>query len=66
MNHSEKKAYLKIEKFLKSDKMTHKELAHVQEMKRKRANRELNDDQYQEIVNTPNQVLTNNETNHNI
>ena len=44
MNHSEKKAYLKIEKFLKSDKMTHKELAHVQEMKRKRANRELNDD----------------------
>ena len=46
--------------------MTHKELTHVQEMKRKRENRELIDDQYQEIVNTPNQVLRNNETNHNI
>ena len=40
---TEKETFLKLETFLQSDKMTHRELKYVQEMKRKRANREIDE-----------------------
>lgn len=41
LNNLEKDTFLKLETFLLSDKMTHRELAYMQDLKRKRENCEL-------------------------
>lgn len=41
LNNVEESTFLKLETFLLSDKMTHRELAYMQELKRKRENCEL-------------------------
>ena len=41
LNNLEEDTFLKLETFLLSDKMTHRELAYMQDLKRKRENCEL-------------------------